>query len=74
MIIELWDCTIVLLREIGMKEIKQKNLACTYNLVLKSSYPTDWESVNRAIIKRWSISGLKRIKEMAWSGKCFPCR
>ena len=71
MILELCNCTEVLLREIKMKEIKQKDIACTYNLALKSSDPTDWKSVNGAIIKRWSISGLKRIKDMAWSGKCF---
>jgi len=68
---ELCDCTQVLLREIGMKEVKQKDVACTYALALKSSDPTNWKSVNEAIIKRWSMAGLKRIKEMAWSGKCF---
>ncbi len=51
---------------------KQKAIAQTYALALRSSWPTDWKRVNEAIIKRWSKSGLKRIKEMAWSGKCFP--
>jgi hypothetical protein len=71
MIIELCNCTEVLLREIGMKEIKQKDIACTYSLALRSSDPTDWKSVNEAIVKRWSMSGLNRIKDMAWSNKCF---
>jgi hypothetical protein len=71
MIVELFNCTETLLREIGIKEIKQKDVACTYVLALKSSDPTNWKLVNEAIINRWSLSGLKRIKEMAWSGKCF---
>jgi hypothetical protein len=27
---------------------------------------TDWERVNKAIIARWSISGLEHIKQLAW--------
>ncbi|QDU11298.1 hypothetical protein [Gimesia aquarii] len=56
-------------------EIKQKctqrQIAMTYALALKSDYPTDWKKVNSMIIERWSVSGLERIKKMAWSGKCF---
>ena len=52
--------------------LNQKQIAQTYALGLRSSWPTDWKRVNEAIIKRWSLSGLKRIKQMAWSGKCFP--
>ncbi len=50
----------------------QRQIAQTYALALRSSWPTDWKRVNTAIIERWSLSGLKRIKEMAHSGKCFP--
>lgn len=50
----------------------QKQIAQTYALALRSSWPTDWGKVNQMIIARWSKAGLKRIKEMAWSGKCFP--
>jgi len=71
MIIELVDCTNVLLREISDKEFKRKNVAKTYALALKSSYPTDWARVNKAIIKRWSLSALEYIKNLAWSGRCF---
>lgn len=49
----------------------QKQVAQTYALGLRSSWPTDWGAVNRAIIKRWSLSGLTRIKQMAHSGSCF---
>ena len=43
----------------------------TYRLALESSEKVDWSIVNRAIIKRWSMSGLHDIKKWAWSGKCF---
>ena len=66
---ELCNCTNVLLNEISHKELKQKDIALTYRLALKSSCPTDWELVNEAIIKRWSVAGLKRIKDMAWKLK-----
>jgi len=71
MTFELFNCTQVLLREIAMPKVRQKDISATYALALRSSDPTDWKSVNEAIIKRWSLSGLKRIKDMAWSGKCF---
>lgn len=67
MIIELMDCTNVLLDEISNKKFRQKDIAITYRLSLMSSDPTDYKKVNRAIIDRWSISGLTRIKEMAWA-------
>ena len=71
MIIELMDTTNVLLDEIKDKRFNQKSIAMTYHLALRSSDKTDFKKVNRAIIDRWSVSGLNRIKEMAWSGKCF---
>jgi hypothetical protein len=49
----------------------QRHIAQTYALGLRSSWPTDWARVNRAILAKWSPAGLKRIKEMAHSGKCF---
>lgn len=69
--IELANCTKTLLGEIADKGFKQKSVAMTYALVLRSDEPTDWKIVNRAIIDRWSVSGLNRIKKVAWSGKCF---
>ncbi len=48
----------------------QKQIAQTYRLAMQSSWPTDWARVNQAILKRWP-KGLQRVKEMAWSGKCF---
>lgn len=68
--IELMCCDDVMLNEIK-NGCTQKELAKTYALALRSSYPTDWKKVNLAIIERWSHSGLNRVKTMAWSGKCF---
>jgi hypothetical protein len=50
---------------------KQKEIAKTYALALRSNWPTDWARVNKAIIDRWSVAGLARIKKLAWSGKAF---
>jgi hypothetical protein len=59
----------VIENEIAMG-LSQKQIAQTYALGLRSSWPTDWARVNAAILKRWP-KGLNRVKEMAWSGKCF---
>lgn len=69
--IELCDCTATLLREIAMPEMKRSDVAQTYALAMRSSEKTDWASVNRAIIARWSVSALDWIKRQAHSGRCF---
>ena len=71
MIIELANCEHTLLKEISDKRFKQRGIAQTYALAMRSSEPVDWPTVNAAIIDRWSVSGLYRIKRMAWSGSCF---
>lgn len=50
--------------------LRQRDIAQTYALAMRSSYKTDWARVNRAILKRWP-KGLERVKKMAHSGKCF---
>ena len=50
--------------------LRQRDIAQTYALAMRSSYKTDWARVNRAILKRWP-KGLDRVKKMAHSGKCF---
>ena len=69
--IELICCEYTILSELKHKEITQRDIAQTYALAIKSPEDIDWAKINKAIIERWSLSGLKRIKEMAWSGKCF---
>ena len=69
--IELANTTNTLLYEIKELRLVQKSVAQTYALALRSSEDTDWGKVNRAIMVRWSRSGLNRIKKLAWSGKAF---
>ena len=70
---ELAGCESMLLREIADKRMYQRDIAKTYALAMISSEEPaiDWIKVNRVIIDRWSRSGLERIKNMAWSGKCW---
>lgn len=51
--------------------LSQRQIAQTYALAIRSTWPTDWKKVNAMIIERWSVAGLNRIKELAHSGKCF---
>jgi len=65
--IELCNCTNYLLQEIANKQFNQKDIAMTYAMALAQKTETvDWKKVNHAILDRWSMSGLKRVKEMAW--------
>lgn len=69
--IEMVDCVNTILREIAMPEIHQKDIAQSYALALRSSEKIDWAVINKAIIDRWSMAGLKKIKTMAYDGSCF---
>jgi len=51
--------------------LNQKQIAMTYAFAMRSSWPTDWATVNKMIVSRWSYRGLERIKKMAHSGSCF---
>ena len=64
--IQLVGCTKQLIQEAGTKELKQKNIALTYAMAILSDEEKDWPKINQAIIKRWSKSGLTRVKTMAW--------
>lgn len=69
--VSLCDCENVLLREIADKKMKRNDIAKTYYLSLISDEMVSYKKVNQAIVKRWSYSGLKYIKNLAWSGKAF---
>ena len=71
--IQLCDCENTILREIAMPEMKRRDVAQTYRLAMESSErdKIDWGKVNKAIMDRWSKSGLIWIKTQAWNGKCF---
>ena len=51
----------------------QRQIAQTYALAIRSSWPTDWPRVNKAITAKWP-KALERIKRMAWSGDCFSAK
>ncbi len=68
---ELVLCTDTLLREIADTTIDTKQIAMTYALAMKSSEPTDWPAVNKAIMARFGKAGLIKIKKAAHSGSCF---
>jgi hypothetical protein len=57
--------THVLLAKIEDKECHQADIATTYSAAI-SIEGMPWGAINNAIICRWSISGLNRIKTMAW--------
>ena len=67
--LELADVENVIKNEIK-QGCSQREIAQTYALALRSSWPTDWKQVNAMILERWP-KGLERIKNLAWSGKCF---
>lgn len=48
----------------------QKEVARTYALALRTMDSVDWKRINKAIVGRWP-KGLERVKNLAWSGKCF---
>lgn len=55
-----------LLAEIASPAMKQRDIISTYGLALRTVDLVDWPKVNRAIVTRWSLSGLARIKASAW--------
>ena len=65
----LLDCTAVVLSEVA-QGMPQKTVAVTYALALRSAAAgcdnPDWASINRAILARWSFSGLNQVKKLAW--------
>ena len=63
------NCEKVLLQECKIPQITRNDIALTYRLAMQSRESVDWAKVNAAIIERWSKSGLKYIKELAWKGE-----
>ncbi len=48
---------------------KQADVADLYQTTLMFKVEFDAPAVNAAIIDRWSMSGLRHIKQLAWSGR-----
>lgn len=76
--ISLVCCTQVIQNEIA-QGLTQRQIATTYAMALVSDArgadTPDWPTINRAILAKWKMSGLERIKKRAWdiaSGKVKP--
>jgi hypothetical protein len=65
----LMDCASVIEQEISAG-MHQKDIASTYAMAIRSAeagaWQADWHRVNHAIIDRWSMAGLERVKNMAF--------
>lgn len=55
-----------LLAEIADPAMKRRDVAMTYRFAILEPDRVDWPKVNKAIIDRWSVSGLNWIKKFAW--------
>lgn len=71
MYVEMMDVENTLLREIADKRMTRDDVALTYAFAIRqqghwSGNVVDYAVVNRAILGRWSMAGLKYIKEKAW--------
>lgn len=66
--INLICCTDVICDEVKMG-LSQKDIAVTYAMAMKSAAQgadaPDWKVINTAILSRWKMSGLERIKKRA---------
>lgn len=67
----LLDCARVIEDEITAKAT-QPEIAKTYALAMRSENAgvctVDWRQINAAILKRWSMAGLVRVKMLAHRG------
>lgn len=65
----LMDCARAVEDEIALGA-KQSDVALTYAMAIQSAaakvWEADWPRLNRAILNRWSMSGLERVKAKAF--------
>ncbi len=55
-----------ILMEISDKAFNRKSVASTYAWCMRQRGECDFKIINRAILGRWSPSGLEYIKKLAW--------
>lgn len=67
--INLIGCTDVICSEVA-EGLTQNEIAATYAMAIKSEArgadDPDWHKINTAILSRWKMSGLERIKKRAF--------
>jgi hypothetical protein len=63
------DCTGTIIRAVEAG-LPQKEIGWDYGQAMRSEAAgvdnPDWSAINGAILKRWKMSGLERIKKIAW--------
>ena len=60
--------TASILEAVNTPKVTRRYIAGLYGIAIRYDFgQTDWKQVNEAIIARWSLSGLKWIKRLAWS-------
>ena len=64
--VELVNAMDYMLRELGVPKLTRNQFALTYALAMCSREDIDWPVVNRAVVDRWSLAGLRYIKDKAW--------
>lgn len=77
--INLICCTQVIRDLVADRKVPQREIASYYAMAIKSSAQKaddpDWAAINGAILARWKMSGLERIKKRAFDilrGKVRP--
>jgi len=60
------DWEALIMQEIGNQKCTRKEVAHTYSVLLRSHPAPRFAPINKAIVDRWSLSGLEYIKELAW--------
>jgi hypothetical protein len=61
------DVTETLLIMISDRLMHQEDLSLFYAAAIMSMTPPDWAKINKAIMDRWSVTGLNHIKKLAWN-------
>lgn len=79
--INLMCCTATIMQDVGAAQATQKDVALTYAMSIKSQAygadKPDWPTINKAIIARWNMKALERIKKRAFdilAGKVQPSK
>lgn len=62
-------CTAVITNEIA-QGLTQKQISLTYAMAIVSGHVgadiPDWPRINQAILDKWGLKGLNRVKNLAW--------